>query len=156
MKVEIDINDYLSETKIKEIISDEMRYCVRERLRTYTDIEIFMKNVGFHTFLEAGSKAMRLTEDELQGKIVQHLTELFNDDHTYRLQLFRRKNSYTCTEDGIDTKILDDVLSKSRPIIERKVNEFIEKYDFREVKEDICDTIYEVVTRKIFGSNSKE
>lgn len=156
MKVEIDINDYLNETEIKELISDEMRYCIRERLRTYTDIEIFMKNVGFHTFLEAGSKAMGLSEDELQSKIVQHLTELFNDDQTYRWQLFRRKDKYTCAEDGIDTKILDDVLSKSRPIIERKVNELIEKYNFPELKEEICDTIYEVVTRKIFGSNSKE
>ncbi len=152
MQVEININDYLNEAEIKEIVLDEFRERIKDQLKRYGNIDVLFANIGYNTFIEAGSKVIGLTENEIQDKIVQHLTSLFNDDKIYRLQVFRRKDAYTCAEDGIDTKILDDVLSKSRPIIERKVNELIEKYKFPELKEEICDTIYECIERKIFGS----
>ena len=152
MEVKINVEDYLSDEEIKEIVMDEIRCYFREELRGYASVEILLGNVGYETFIKAGCEAMKLTEQEVQSKITQHLTDLLNDEKSYRLQIFRRKDRYTTEEDGIDTKILDDVLSSSRPIIERKVNEIIENYPFYEVKENIRDTIYDCIEKRLFGS----
>ena len=152
MEIKINVEDYLSQEEIQEVITEELREYFRGQLRFYSSADAFLANVAYSTFIKAGCEAMKVSEQEFQGAITTRLIALLNDNDKYQLQLFRRRGQYGVPEDGIDTKILDSVLSKSKPIIERKVNELIENYPFREVKEDILDTIYRCIEKRLFGS----
>ena len=65
-----------------------------------------------------------------------------------KYQVFRRKDAWQNTESPA-VAILDSVLKDCRPKIEEMVNKIIEQYDFKELHEEIADTIYYCVIRKL-------
>lgn len=61
--------------------------------------------------------------------------------------MFREANAYG-DKISVGQEMLNTIVEVSRPQIEKRVNEIISNYDFRELKEEISDTIYECVWNK--------
>ena len=155
MEINIDIKDYLSYDEIKGIATDTVWSIFLQQIKSEVSFDNFLSNVGYQVFMTKVCEVMNTNIEEIEGKILNKVQSLINEDRSYLTHIFRRKGRYSENEDGPDTKILDQALTQAKPLIERKVNELIEKYPFREVREDICHTIYDCIEKRLFGSKEE-
>lgn len=148
----INIDDYLGEDKIKDICEEELRYAVRRHLNTEQNMKRYMSNLSYEYIFDC----LVNTVDGLPTRIYlkQKVEEIIRDPSTLRYEVFR-DSKYGDTESPA-RRILNQVLSETRPIIEEEVKKRIAEYDFYELRENIEDTICDCVIRMIRGTERTE
>lgn len=144
----INMGDYLSEDKIKDICEEELRYAVRRHLNNEQNMKRYMSNLSYEYIFDC----LVNTVDGLPTRdyLKQKVEEIIRDPSTLRYEVFR-DSKYGDTESPA-RRILNQVLSETKPIIEEEVKKRIAEYDFVELREDIEDVVYECVIRMIRGT----
>lgn len=145
----INVSDYISEDRMKEICEEELRYAVRRHLNTEQDLKRYMSNLSYEYIFDC----LVNTVDGMPTRkyLKQKVEEIIRDPSTLKYEVFREAK-YGDKESPA-RKILNQVLSESKPIIEEEVKKRISEYDFAELREDIEDTIYYCVIRMIRGED---
>lgn len=149
MKVEFDVMDYLTEEDIKDAAMDAIRSIFQSQLRKESDVERVLSNIASSFVMKWVADALLITEDEIRDGIAKGVKAAIEGDHI-KYYVFRRKDLWD-RDEGPGTAMLDEAIKNSRELIESEVQRRIKEYDFRELREEIEDTIYDVICRNLRG-----
>lgn len=144
MELKINIQDYFSDEKIKEIAEEELRAAFREQFRKESDVERVITNLSVE-YVHA------LVAEQWDGDFDELLREKVRDaiEKGVSYHVFRRKDAWDRTESPA-VAILDEECENSRPLIRECVEKRIREYPFSELdRNEIGDVIYEVIMEKI-------
>lgn len=143
MRTEINIEDYITDERITEIIEEELRNIIQRKWNN--ELSTLLSNVSYRNVF---SKVDELLEDDKNAEdiIVEKTKNIIQDLKSY--SVFRSKDEYITKEDSVGQKILNEAVKDNKSLIEKRVVEIINNYDFRELKDDIDSTIYECIMRK--------
>lgn len=149
MKVEFDVMDYITEEDIKDAAMDAIRSIFHSQLRKESDVERVLSNIASSFVMKWVADAMLTTEDEIRDGIAKSVKAAIEGDHI-KYYVFRRKDLWD-RDEGPGAAMLDEAIKNSRELIESEVQRRIKEYDFRELREEIEDTIYNVICRNLRG-----
>lgn len=145
----INVSDYLSEQEIRKIAEEELRGAFRYQLRNEADVERVLTNLSHEYVFHAVCDYLKLNETEISERIIDGVSKALEPD-TIKWQVFKRKDAWERDESPA-VKLLNDVLRNCKPKLEEMVNKNIEEYPFTELHDEIADTIYYCIIRKLFG-----
>ena len=145
-EITINVEDYLTEEDIKQAAIERLKYEFMKQLGN-SNIYTILSNITYEYVFKAVANALGISSNEFEQQIIDSIKEALKPD-TIKYQVFRRKDVWNKTESPA-VAILDNVLKDCKPKIEEMVNTIIEQYDFRELREEIEDTIYGCICRKL-------
>lgn len=147
-EITINVSDYLTEEEIKNIAIDTLRYNFNQQFRVEADVERVLANLSHEYVFKLVCDYISLNAEDIKQRIIEGVAEALTSDHV-RYMVFRRKDAWDRSESPA-VAILDDVLKSCRPKIEEEVNRRIQEYPFRELSEEIGDTIYYCIMNTLF------
>ena len=147
--MEINILNYIDDERMKEIAEQELRYALRNILQSKHNLEALLSNISYRNATRMVCDVFNLSKEEYEQSISERIAEILADVDSIRWKVFRRRDKLLGYEDSPAVKYLDEVLKDSKPKIEAAVNQHIDNYDFTELREEIGDTIYECIMRKL-------
>lgn len=149
MEISIKLEDYVNEQDIRDEALRAIGESFKEQFRKEADVERVLSNLSHEYVFHEVAKFLELDSDEVERRIKEGIAKaLAPEENTIKWQVFQRASAWERTESPA-VKILDDVLKDSRPKIEECVNKIIEEYPFRELREEIENTIYDCIVRKL-------
>lgn len=145
MKVEIDIDEYLTPETRKEIAEDELRRAFRRQFQKESDVERVLANLAYEF-------VFTLVAEQWDGDFTELLKRKIKDaieSDSLKYEVFRRKDAWGRTESPA-IKILDEECAKARPLIRECVEKHIREYPFHELERDeIGSVIWDVIMERI-------
>ena len=147
MNIEIDVSDYLSEEDIRRTAMAALQYAFAAQLQKEADVERVLANLTHEYVFKAVCDKLNVDREHIEQAISDGIKKAIEGD-TIRWKVFRRKDAWERSESPA-VKILDDALANSKDLIEAEVEKRIKEYDFRELRETIENTIYDVICRKL-------
>lgn len=145
--MEINIEDYLSEDEIKDIVKEQFAYAVREKFRTEKDIERILTNLSYEFLFQEIDKA--ISKDSFEY-IKHKVLELLDDDSHIRYSMWREADVWGGKESPAVT-VMKQAIQDNKQKIEDKVSMFVESYDFNDVKEEIFDILCNALEKRLLG-----
>lgn len=145
MKFDINIEDYLSEEEIKGIVEDELRDAISQQLRTNHDIDTRITSISYRYVWDMVNDLYKEYDVDFEKMLLEKIKSIIDGLTSY--SVFREANAYG-DKISVGQEMLNRIVEESRPQIEKRVSEIINNYDFRELKEDISDTIYDCIWSK--------
>ena len=82
------------------------------------------------------------------------VAKIMQDEGTIRYVLFQRKDNFTY-KNSPAVDMMDEITAENRGLMEQKVREAIEKFEFRDVQDEIYEVAREVIYKRIFGKEDK-
>lgn len=150
--MEINIHDYLSEEEIKDICIEELRKAYKREFRNENDIKRILSNLSYEYVFD--QIVCNIDEVDARKIIAENVERIIIDPDSLKFEVFRSANGYG-DKDSPARKILNEVLSEQKPLIEQEVKKRIQEYPFYELRDDIEQTIYECVVRMIRGEKNE-
>ena len=150
IKVEININieDYLSQEEMKEIVKEQFSQAVKEQFRKPSDIERVMTNLSYEYLFKAVSEAIGKDSVEfIKDKVVN----LLQDDSHISYLMWRRKDAWENDESPAITA-MNNAIKDNEDLIKSRVYSLISNYDFNKVKDEIYTVLCESLQRQLFGN----
>lgn len=147
MNVSIDVNDYLTEEDIRNEAKAALHYAFADQLRKESDVERVLSNLTQGYIFRMVCDKLNVNREYIESAIADGVKKAIEGD-TIKYKVFQRKDAWERSESPA-VKILDDALVNSKELIEAEVEKRIREYDFHELQEEIQDTIYEVICRKL-------
>ena len=135
--MEIDIENYLSDTEIKNIIIEEFREEIQKSIRRNGVIR-FIANLAYQNVFEEINKEAPNFENEIKEKtkeVIENLTSY---------SVFRKKDLVD-NEDSLAQKYLEQSVENNKDIIENKVKDILNDLS----KTDISYEISSIIEDKI-------
>ena len=80
------------------------------------------------------------------------IMKIMNDEASIRYVLFERKDNFTY-KNSPAVDMMDEITAENRGLMEQKVREAIEKFEFRDVQDEIYEVAREVIYKRIFGKD---
>lgn len=145
--ITVDINEYLSDSEIRDILSNALYDYAYTSFRDSSSIEVLVSNIAYYTiFNKVNDEFDDVDLESLLRDKVKHVI-----DNLSSYSVFRKKGEYVAVN-SVGQDILEDEIRNSRDLIKKKVNEIIDEYPFNEIKRDeIGDVINECIMSKLFG-----
>lgn len=138
MNIQINVQDYLSESEIREICKDSLRSKIN------TDAERILTNLAYnlsHSFVD--SILTDTEKDTLQKKVKDVISK------TSSTEVFR-KADYWHKEDSIAQKYLNEAIVQNKENIKMKAIEILENFDFAsELEKDAMYILQEAILSKL-------
>lgn len=148
MNVNISIEDYLSDEEIKSIAEQELREAIAYQLRTSREVDILITNISYRYVWDMVNELYKENDVDFEKMLLEKIKGIIDGLTSY--SVFREKNAYG-DKQSIGQEMLNNIVENSRPQIEAKVLDIINNYEFRELKEEISDTIYDCIWNKFKG-----
>ena len=145
MNININIDDYLDETEIKEIVKEELREAVSYQLKTSREIDTCISNLSYRYVWDMVNDLYKEYDVDFGKMLLEKVKSIIDGLSSY--SVFRDSTPYG-DKISVGQEMLNKIVEDSRPQIEKRVVEIINNYDFRELKEEISDTIYECIWNK--------
>lgn len=147
MNISIDVNDYLTEEDIRNEAKAALHYAFADQLRKESDVERVLSNLTQGYIFRMVCDKLNVDREYIESAIADGVKKAIEED-TIKYKVFQRKDAWEGSESPA-VKILDDTLANSKELIEAEVEKRIKEYDFHELRDEIEDTIYEVICRKL-------
>ena len=150
----IDIYEYLTDDQIKEIFKEEVRRQIRMQFANNSEATIkrLIGSIAYQVVFEEISANIGA---DAWGMLKDTVSKIMQDEGAIRYVLFQRKDDFTYKySTAVD--MLDEITAKNRGLMERKVREAIEKFEFRDVQDEIYEVAREVIYKRIFGKEGEE
>lgn len=147
MEITINLEDYVTPEEIKAQALYTLSCHFENQLRCEADIDRVLSNLTSEYIFERVCMNLDISHEEVERRITEGIQKALESDHI-KYYVFRRKDAWDRSESPAVT-ILDNVLKDCRATIEREVEKRIAEYDFRELREEIEDTIYYTICRKL-------
>jgi hypothetical protein len=150
MKTEINIEDYLSNEEMKEIAIEEFRSIVRAKIegikpdKRIQDYERIISNSVYY-YLE--TEIDKLLGTDTQELIKQGVKKVLTSKD-FSFSIFREKDAWR-SEPSQAQKFFNEAVIDNKPIIQEKVRQAIDDYDFTDIHENIKEYILEVIEIKL-------
>lgn len=138
MNIQINVEDYLSVSEIREICKDSLRSKIN------TDAERILTNLAYnssHSFVD--SILTDAEKDTLKQKVKDVISK------TSSSEVFR-KADYWHKEDSIAQKYLNEAIVENKESIKLKVIEILENFDFAsELEKDAMYILQDAILSKL-------
>lgn len=136
--IEINISDYLDESEIKEIVIEEYRSALRNKLSNEKEITRIIGNTWYQEFHSMLDEIV----PNYKQIIIDNVAKLINEG-VNGYGVFRAKNHWN--EASIATKIVEETVNANRDILKEKVKEAMITKDFsREILDQLGCVIDEM------------
>lgn len=153
--ITLNITDCLSSEELKEICEDEFRRYLREKLRE-RDVTSWLSTLSYKTVWRIVDEYFKTLDvrSDLEILLCQKIIAIINELSAF--SVFRRKEDGYASYDSAGQILLDKIVEENEPLIRKRVEEIIADYPFREVKEDINDTIYDVIKKRFLWKEGND
>lgn len=149
----INIYEYLTDDQIKVICQEEVRHQIRKQFADNSEATIkrLIGNIAYQVVFEEisasiGADAWSMLKDTVD--------RIMQDTDAIQYVLFQRKDDFTYRNSpAVD--MMDEITAENRGLMEQKVREAIEKFEFRDVQDEIYEVAREVIYKRIFGKEDK-
>lgn len=141
----INIEDYLSENEIKEIVEEEFRDRIKELFRKEAATTRIISNLGYYN-------TFKIIEE-----VVPDFKELIKEQTKKQCQnissysVFRKKDEFR-REDSLAQKYLEEAVEDNKEIINEKVVEILKKLNEQDIANEICGLIEDKIDNLFKGS----
>jgi hypothetical protein len=146
--MEIQVEKYLSEDEIKEIIKEEIRYKIQSVIRKDDDLDRILANTYYETVWMMVEET--LEEDKaLKDLIRKNTLKIINELSRY--SVFREKDCYN--KESLGQTLLNQAVTDSKDLINNRVAEIITDLDKEDLKCRLEDLMYQVVEDRLIGKS---
>lgn len=148
-KLMIDIYEHLTEEEITEICKEEVRRQIRMQFANNTEAtnRRLISNISYQ---EVFDEISAFIGEDVREMLKDTIIKIIQDKNAVRYMLFQRKDNFAY-KNSPAVDMLDEITADNRGLIEQKVREAIEKYEFRDVQDEIYKVAQEVIYKRIFG-----
>ena len=133
MEVAIKVEDYLSEEEIKDIAKEQIACAIREKFKKESDIERIITNLSYEFLFNA-------------------VSESIGEDSLVRYLIWRKKDAWE-NEQSPAVDIMYQAIKDNHELIENRVYELINNYNFNEAKEEIYNVVCNAIEKQLFGKD---
>ncbi|MBR1750902.1 MAG: hypothetical protein IJ740_08490 [Ruminococcus sp.] len=146
--MEIKLEEYLTGDEIKSIVQNEFCHYIHSELKTRS-IDTWVSILSYKTVWKIVDEYIRSTgrsdniEELMQAKVRAMIEELSS------YQVFRSRDKICYSSDSEGQKLLDKVVKECEPLIKERVEEIIKDIDLMELREDINQTLYDMIADKL-------
>jgi hypothetical protein len=135
----INIEDYLSDSEIKEMVKEELREQIKFSIKR-SGVNTFISNIGYHNVFEIINEEIPNYEEMVKEKTKEVINQLTS------FSVFR-KADLVDREDSLGQKYLEEAVTNNKELINNKVIEIINALK----KQDIADEICSILEDKIYN-----
>lgn len=137
--MEIKIEDYLDDNEIKDIIIYEFRESLKKHFTYEREIERILTNLSYNIVWSMVDKHFKYNASELiRNKVI----DLINDLSEF--SVFRQKDAWG-KEDSIAYNELQKAMNNNKDLIQKKVKDVINNYDYSSALTKNSDWFTEVI-----------
>lgn len=129
----INIEDYLSEDKIKSIVEEEFRNKIKSMFSTEKEISRIITNLGYYN-------TFKIIEEEVpnfKNSIKEQTRKQCENISSY--SVFREKDSYS--NESLGQKYLEEAVENNKEIINKKVIEIMNNLSKEDIASEICSIL---------------
>lgn len=130
MELKINIEDYLDKEIVKEIFESIVKETIRENYKDYIEEVVF--NLSYRYVWKVFDKLHNSDLEETVKSKIKEITDQFNPTNS------------------IAQDMLEQSIKDNKPLIDVKIKEIIENYNYAAVRENIEDTVYECIMDNLF------
>ena len=142
MKIELNLEDYLTDEEIKNACEKAIYTNTYNKLAAL-DIDTVIANSSYRIIWKVLDEKF---DKNLEEILCKKCEDIINNLSSF--SVFRNKDSFN-SKKSVGQEILDQKVKESEGLIEKKINEIIESYDFNELKESIGDLVYQCIMDKL-------
>lgn len=140
----IDIEKYISEEEIKQIISEEIREYVRNHFRDKNDMERIFSNSAYHVLWK---EVDSLYDGNMSQIIKDKIISIISSDTPY-LGIFRKKDVWD-RDESESYKIMVQTIKQNTDIIKNNVIDAMKHIPKKEMQSAIKDAVIEKLTKAL-------
>lgn len=141
--MEIKIENYLSDSEVKEIVSDELRVQIREHFRNEENAKRLLSNLAYHIVMEEVDKIVPNHKEELVRKVTELLQQSDLKFHVFNYDIWNG------TPKSFAAKTIEETVKENKQLIKDKVIQAIQNRDYSEDSlsklEELGENIYSFV-----------
>lgn len=141
----INIEDYLSEDKIKSIVEEEFRDKIKSMFSTEKEINRIITNLGYYN-------TFKIIEEEVpnfKNSIKEQTKKQCENISSY--SVFREKDSYS--NESLGQKYLEEAVENNKEIINKKVIEIMSNLSKDDIAEEICSVVEDKICNLFTSKN---
>lgn len=150
----INIHDYLTDAQIAEVCKEEIRRQIHMQFANNpegTNTRL-ISNISYMEVFDEISETIGADARQLLKDTVKRI---LGDDSSIRYVLFQRKdNFYPRNSPAID--MMDEIVAENRGLMEEKVREAIDDFNFVDVQNEILEVAEDVLRKRIFGKEGED
>lgn len=152
-KLMIDIYEYLTEDEITEICKEEVRRQIQMQFANNPEAtnKRLISNISCQEVFDEISASIG---EDVREMLKDTITKIIQDKNAVRYVLFQRKDNFTY-KNSPAVDMMDEITMDCRGLMEQKVRESIDKFDFDCVQDEIYEVAREVIYKRIFGKEDK-
>lgn len=153
-KLMIDIYEYLTEDEITEICKEEVRRQLRMQFANNPEATNarLISNISYQEVFDEISASIG---EDVREMLKDTVSKIIQDKNAVRYVLFQRKDNFTY-KNSPAVDMMDEITADNRGLMEQKVREAIEKFEFRDVQDEIYEVAQEVIYRHIYGKDGED
>ena len=140
MEVSINIMEYISDAKMREIVEEEFRHRVRQAISNYDAFENVIVNVSYELVWQAIDEA---TGEDVRALIAQKVPGIVAKLSEF--SVFRSKDRYGQTQNSVAQDMLEDVVRECRPILRDHIAEMFAGFSRQDLSYRIRDVVDEAI-----------
>ena len=149
----VNVHDYLTDEQIAEVCKEEIQRQIRLQFENNpegTNTRL-ISNISYMEVFDEISETIGADARQMLKDAIKRILE---NDRSIKYELFQRKDDfYHRNSPAID--IMDEIVAENRELMEKKVREAIEDFDFSDVQDEIYEVAQEVIYKRIFGKEDK-
>lgn len=150
-EITVNVSEFFSKEELKEIAEQELRAAFHAQFQKESDVEQVIVNLSWEYICKLVAEQW---DGDFEELLRQEVRKAIEDGVGW--QVFRRKDAWDRTESPA-VKIMDEELKNSRPLIRAAIEKRIAEYPFYELdKNEIGETIWEVIMEKILAPRGEK
>ena len=138
--MEINIEDYLTNDEIRDIVIAETQLAVQRYFTEY-NMEIILSNLSYEIVANMVDEQLKKENVNYEDYITKNVLEVIDGLTTFAV--FRKKDGYSCNEDSVGRQLLDKACINNKDIINNKVIEIINSVDLDDIRDEVAEIIAE-------------
>lgn len=140
----IEIENYLSDDEIRQIVEEEFRNRIKSLFRTEKEITRIVTNLGYYN-------TFKIIENE-----VPNFKELIKEQTKKQCKnissysVFRKKDAFE-SENSLAQDYLEEAVKENKEIINKRVVEIMNSIDNQDLADEICSLLEEKIMNLFKG-----
>ena len=149
MELNIRVEDYITEDRMREICEEEFRKAVRRDFKCERDVLRILSNAGYEV-VHKGVDEYLIGDAKSFSEVIKANVDAVLSKGLNSWDVFRMEDCWG-RKDSIGYELLQEAIRDSKSQIVKNVERVIADYPYREIRESIMDAMYEVLESKLFG-----
>lgn len=144
----IEIENYLSDDEIRQIVEEEFRNRIKSLFRTEKEITRIVTNLGYYN-------TFKIIENEVPNfkELIKEQTKK-QCENISSYSVFRKKDAFE-SENSLAQDYLEEAVEENKEIISKRVVEIMNSIDNQDLADEICSLLEEKIMNLFKGETNK-